>query len=45
MTYENINTPDELYRYMSENIKYGFVSSDKKIYSRAELKNDNNIVR
>lgn len=41
MTYEEVKTPIELYRFMKENIKYGFFSSwDKKTHSRSEINND-----
>lgn len=32
MTYELIKTPEELLEYMNQNIKYGFVNSNGKIY-------------
>ncbi len=41
MKYEDIETPEQLYIYMKNNIKYGFVSKkDKKKYIRKELNND-----
>ena len=32
MEYKNTKTPEELMQYMDENIKYGFVSNEGKIY-------------
>lgn len=41
MKYEDIKTPEELYSFMKENIKYGFyVKKQDKIYIRKELNND-----
>lgn len=41
INYNDIKTPEQLYLYMKNNIKYGFISSyDKKEYIRDELKND-----
>ncbi len=43
MNYNNIKTPNELLRYMQQNIKYGFVSKTGKIYDNpqsTEWKND-----
>lgn len=41
MEYKDITNPIELYNYMKENIKYGFVSKlDKKIYVRKIINND-----
>lgn len=34
MKYNNIKTPKELYKYMRENIRYGFVNQDDKIFLR-----------
>ena len=37
----NIKSPEELYQYMRENIKYGFISNiDNKAYRRVEVNND-----
>ena len=30
--YNNINTPEELFDFMNNNIKYGFLGSDNKVY-------------
>lgn len=41
MKYEDIKTPEELYDFMKQNIKYGFVSKiDKKVYIRKQINND-----
>lgn len=41
MEYKNIKTPQELYKFIKENIRYGFISSyNNKPYTRKELKND-----
>lgn len=39
--FEKIKTPEELFKYIKENIKYGFISSnDNKKYIRKDINND-----
>ncbi len=41
MTFDKLENPEQLYTYMKNNIKYGFVSNkDFKTYARKELNND-----
>jgi len=40
MTFDKLENPEQLYTYMKNNIKYGFVSNkDFKTYARKELNN------
>ena len=40
MNFEDIKTPQELYKYMDENIEYGFLGKDGKIYKSNDLEFD-----